>query len=100
MKSCYHFVILYQQVKELGVFVQNCACLGQDLKKIFAVYWYLGQDNVTVPETWPKEYYTSINKDQPIDVSFNGTQAPVYISVRFIFIYSRTLISVNVGYKQ
>lgn len=68
------------QVKEMGVLVQNCPCLGNDLKKIFNVYWYLGQSDVTVPNKWPSQFNTSINETNPLSVSFNNTRAPVFIS--------------------
>jgi hypothetical protein len=30
------------QVKEVGLLVKNCACLAQDVVKIWDVYWILG----------------------------------------------------------
>ncbi len=30
------------QVKEVGLLVKNCACLAQDVAKIWDVYWILG----------------------------------------------------------
>ncbi len=31
------------QVKEVGLLVKNCACLAQDVAKIWDVYWILGR---------------------------------------------------------
>ena len=31
------------QVKEVGLLVKNCACLAQDMAKIWDVYWALGR---------------------------------------------------------
>ncbi|XP_048259927.1 5'-3' exonuclease PLD3-like isoform X1 [Haliotis rufescens] len=71
------------QVKEMGVLVQNCSCLATDIGKIFDAYWYLAQDQVTIPGTWPASYNTDINGQTPEVVSYNGgndTQALVYMS--------------------
>ncbi len=32
------------QVKEVGLLVKNCACLAQDVAKIWDVYWILGKE--------------------------------------------------------
>ena len=56
------FNILYNcQVKEVGVLVKNCACLAEDMAKIWQVYWDLGADGATVPDTWPSDLSTTIN---------------------------------------
>ncbi|KAL8566112.1 hypothetical protein ACOMHN_051838 [Nucella lapillus] len=68
------------QVKELGIVVQNCPCLAQDLLKVFQVYWYLGTPDHSVPANWPPQYNTSINARTPATVHFNRTEAPVYMS--------------------
>ncbi|XP_046567384.1 5'-3' exonuclease PLD3-like isoform X1 [Haliotis rubra] len=71
------------QVKEMGVLVENCSCLATDIGKIFDAYWYLAQDDVTIPGTWPKSYNTVINDGTPEVVSYNGgndTKALVYMS--------------------
>uniref|UniRef100_A0A671K9H4 5'-3' exonuclease PLD3 n=1 Tax=Sinocyclocheilus anshuiensis TaxID=1608454 RepID=A0A671K9H4_9TELE len=67
------------QVKELGVVVYDCSCLAKDLGKIFEAYWYLNQTK-TVPAHWPKKYSTLYNKDTPMQLSLNGTDASVYLS--------------------
>ncbi len=33
------------QVKEVGLLVKNCACLAQDVAKIWDVYWALGRSD-------------------------------------------------------
>ncbi|XP_067275798.1 5'-3' exonuclease PLD3 [Pseudorasbora parva] len=67
------------QVKELGAVVYDCSCLAEDLGKIFEAYWYLNQTK-TVPAHWPSNYSTLYNKDTPMQLSLNGTDASVYLS--------------------
>ncbi|XP_077104603.1 5'-3' exonuclease PLD3 [Siphateles boraxobius] len=67
------------QVKELGAVVYDCGCLAEDLGKIFEAYWYLNQTK-TVPAHWPSKYSTQYNKDTPMQLSLNGTDASVYLS--------------------
>ncbi|XP_053124714.1 5'-3' exonuclease PLD3 [Hemicordylus capensis] len=68
------------QVKELGVAVYNCSCLAQDLGKMFEAYWALGLPNATIPSPWPDKYATPYNKQTPLALQLNGTDAGVYIS--------------------
>lgn len=80
----YVVYILYvysAQVKELGAVVYDCSCLAEDLGKIFEAYWYLNQ-TTTVPVHWPSKFSTLYNKDTPMQLSLNGTDASVYLSVR------------------
>ncbi|KAK7160860.1 hypothetical protein R3I93_008505 [Phoxinus phoxinus] len=67
------------QVKELGAVVYDCSCLAEDLGKIFEAYWFLNQTK-TVPAHWPSNYSTLYNKDTPMQLSLNGTDASVYLS--------------------
>lgn len=69
------------QVKELGVVVYNCTCLAQDLSKMFEVYWALGVPNATIPSPWPERFSTTYNKESPLGLTLNGTEARVYLSV-------------------
>ncbi|KAL8220030.1 UNVERIFIED_CONTAM: hypothetical protein K2H54_037851 [Gekko kuhli] len=68
------------QVKELGVAVYNCSCLARDLGKLFEAYWALGLPNATIPSPWPTNFSTSYNKETPLPLQLNGTQAGVYLS--------------------
>lgn len=67
------------QVKELGAVVYNCSCLAMDLLKIFEAYWFMGQSQ-TIPSPWPSSFSTSYNQDSPLQLSFNSSQASVYLS--------------------
>ncbi|XP_051953157.1 5'-3' exonuclease PLD3-like isoform X1 [Xyrauchen texanus] len=67
------------QVKELGAVVYNCSCLAEDLGKIFEAYWYLNQTKA-IPTHWPSKFSTLYNKDTPMQLSLNGTDASVYLS--------------------
>ncbi|KAL7980656.1 hypothetical protein Chor_001810 [Crotalus horridus] len=68
------------QVKELGAAVYNCSCLAQDLGKMFEVYWALGLPNTTIPSPWPSNYSTTYNRETPLELKLNGTEAAVYFS--------------------
>uniref|UniRef100_A0A7M4FCC6 Phospholipase D family member 4 n=1 Tax=Crocodylus porosus TaxID=8502 RepID=A0A7M4FCC6_CROPO len=61
------------QVKEVGAVIYNCSCLAQDLWKTFSTYWDVGHANASIPDPWPANYSTNINKDRPLEVQFNGT---------------------------
>uniref|UniRef100_A0A8D0DJX0 5'-3' exonuclease PLD3 n=1 Tax=Salvator merianae TaxID=96440 RepID=A0A8D0DJX0_SALMN len=68
------------QVKELGVVIYNCSCLAADLGKMFGIYWDLGLPNATIPAPWPAKYTTTFNKETPLQLTLNGTDAGVYFS--------------------
>ncbi|CAK1555218.1 unnamed protein product [Leptosia nina] len=70
------------QVKELGIVAYNCSCLGNDLGKIFDVYWSLGTSDAAVPDSWPKELSTEINMDHPINITDDQGHYGAYITVR------------------
>ena len=72
------------EVKELGVSGFNCSCLGEDLLKVFAAYWFLGASNTSsIPDKWPSSFSTNFNRTNPFLVPYNGAQVnyPVYIAV-------------------
>ncbi|XP_017272816.1 5'-3' exonuclease PLD4 isoform X2 [Kryptolebias marmoratus] len=68
------------QVKELGVVVYNCSSLANDLHKIFKSYWVMGLSNSSLPQPWPAEYDTDINKQHPLLVEEDNTTTSLYIS--------------------
>ncbi|XP_034475352.1 5'-3' exonuclease PLD3-like [Drosophila innubila] len=64
------------QVKELGVLGQNCPQLANDLAKIFKAYWYLGSNpNARIPTSWPWQYSTDYNQEQPMMLNVNRNPA-------------------------
>ncbi|XP_067680068.1 5'-3' exonuclease PLD3-like isoform X2 [Haliotis asinina] len=66
----------YTQVKELGVLVQNCSCLADDMEKIFQVYWQLASEDASVPASWSHDFSPAYKMDMPF-VTDTGT---VYLS--------------------
>ncbi|KIH54300.1 phospholipase D domain protein [Ancylostoma duodenale] len=42
------------EVKELGLYIQDCPCIAEDLHRIFKVYWHLG-----------KYYRVDVNLEKP-----------------------------------
>lgn len=68
------------QVKELGVVVYNCSSLAQDLHKIFMSYWDMGLSNSSLPQPWPAQYDTAINKQRPLLVTQGNVSSSVYLS--------------------
>ncbi|XP_075230962.1 5'-3' exonuclease PLD3-like isoform X2 [Lycorma delicatula] len=67
------------QVKELGIYVQNCSCLAEDVAKIFDVYWYLG-DKEKIPSHWPRNFTTRFNMYTPMKLYINNVTARIYAS--------------------
>ncbi|XP_049591108.1 inactive phospholipase D5 isoform X1 [Syngnathus scovelli] len=65
--------------KELGVLVYNCSCLALDLHRVFNVYWGL-QYKEFVPSFWSKRLFAIFNKDSPLELTLNSTEARAYIS--------------------
>ncbi|XP_026160348.1 phospholipase D4 [Mastacembelus armatus] len=68
------------QVKELGVVIYNCSSLAKDLHKIFQSYWVMGQSNSTLPQPWPSEYDTDINKQHPLLVEAENVSSSIYLA--------------------
>lgn len=72
------------QVKELGVLIENCSCLAQDISKIFSVYWQMGEEDARIPSKWPDTLSTKINANSPLKVNYSSADdhtANVYFSV-------------------
>ena len=67
------------QVKELGTVVHNCPSLATDLKKVFEVYWTLGDSN-SLPHTWPSSLATAYNEMNPLPLNLNDSAGEVFIS--------------------
>ncbi|XP_067471135.1 5'-3' exonuclease PLD4 [Thunnus thynnus] len=68
------------QVKELGVVIYNCSSLATDLHKIFQSYWVMGKSNSSLPQPWPPEYDTAINKDHPLLVKADNVSSRLYLA--------------------
>ena len=83
------------QVKELGVVIYNCSSLATDLHKIFQSYWVMGKSNSSLPQPWPPEYDTAINKDHPLLVKADNVSSRLYLAVSSL---SFSLSSLFTGY--
>ncbi|KAI8042114.1 5'-3' exonuclease PLD3 [Drosophila gunungcola] len=59
------------QVKEMGVLVQNCRQLTQDVGKIFEEYWYLGNSKDSEVPNWNYNYETDFNWREPMQLKVN-----------------------------
>lgn len=68
------------QVKELGVLVFNCSSLAKDLRKIFQSYWVMGLPNSSLPQPWPPQYDTTINKQHPLLLKKDNVTTQLYLS--------------------
>lgn len=75
------------QVKELGIMVSDCSCMGRDLQKVFDVYWILGKPGAQIPNEWPDNLKTDINMDHPIILTNSNVNETMYISVSKPTIY-------------
>jgi phospholipase D3/4 len=59
----------FAQVKELGVYVESCPCLGQDFTKIFNFWSYFGDDLQNVPSSnYPSKYSTDFTDEDPFQI--------------------------------
>lgn len=68
------------QVKEIGVLIQNCSCIAEDMAKIFQIYWDLGAPGAVVPPEWPPELATDYNNTSPLSVKLNNTKSRIYLA--------------------
>ncbi|XP_023120990.2 5'-3' exonuclease PLD3 isoform X2 [Amphiprion ocellaris] len=69
------------EVKEVGLLVQNCSCLAQDVHRIFGVYWSVGGlNNGSLPPYWPARLTALSSAENPLHLKFNGVPAQVYLS--------------------
>ncbi|KAK0132309.1 Phospholipase D4 [Merluccius polli] len=68
------------EVKELGALIYNCTSLAEDLHKIFLSFWEMGHFNSSLPQPWPSEYDTSINRDHPLVVKDGNVSSRIYLS--------------------
>lgn len=66
-------------MKELGAVVSDCRLLAQDLKKVFEVYWKVGEAN-KVPSIWPSNFSTEYNFLNPLPMNLNASAGQVFIS--------------------
>lgn len=81
------------EVKELGIYIQSCPCLADDLQKIFEIIKiYGGELNNTIPIGFPPKYDTNYNINSPLSIGlpgWNGTEiAYVYLAASPIAIKS------------
>ncbi|XP_041063462.1 inactive phospholipase D5-like [Carcharodon carcharias] len=67
------------QMKELGIIMYNCSCLGLDLHKVFSVYWQLEYRD-SAPEIWSKKLFGISSLHSPLKLQLNGMEAEVYLA--------------------
>ncbi|XP_045138773.1 5'-3' exonuclease PLD3-like isoform X2 [Portunus trituberculatus] len=68
------------QVKEVGIVIYNCSSLALDMKKIFEVYWQLGEKGAVIPSSWPAPLHTTYNLNHQLKLSLNGVPVSTYLS--------------------
>ncbi|KAI9515806.1 hypothetical protein NQZ68_022160 [Dissostichus eleginoides] len=69
------------QVKEVGLWVEDCSCLAQDAFRIFGVYRSIGGlNNGSLPPYWPARFSALSSSQNPLNLMFNGVPAQVYLS--------------------
>jgi hypothetical protein len=74
-------------VKELGVAIFNCPCLGEDLSKLFDIYWEMGAPNKPLPASWSDSMATAFNAEHPMELRLGSEQSAVFFSVCFRVTY-------------
>ncbi|XP_078086653.1 inactive phospholipase D5-like [Mustelus asterias] len=67
------------QMKELGIIMYNCSCLGLDLHKVFSVYWQLEYRD-SAPEIWSKKLFGISSLHSPLKLQLNGVEAEAYLA--------------------
>ena len=76
--------------KELGIFVKDCALLGEDARKIFDLYRSI--DGVKkLPRKYSRHYKTWINDANPLSV-YNTKDDTIYkvlLKMSYIIIYCK-----------
>ncbi|XP_063850084.1 5'-3' exonuclease PLD3-like isoform X3 [Scylla paramamosain] len=68
------------QVKEVGIIIYNCSSLALDMKKIFEVYWQLGEEGAVIPPSWPAPLHTIYNLGHQLKLSLDGVPVSTYLS--------------------
>lgn len=68
------------QVKEVGVAVEDCSCLSQDVSRVFEVYWTVGGAGGSLPPYWPARLSALSSSQHPLHLKLNGVPARVYLS--------------------
>ncbi|CAB3398248.1 unnamed protein product [Caenorhabditis bovis] len=66
------------QKMELGLLIEDCECLGEDLYNIFDVLWHLKETGLN--NNKPLQRNAAYNKERPLSVQIQGKPAKVYIA--------------------
>ncbi|CAJ0609368.1 unnamed protein product [Cylicocyclus nassatus] len=64
------------QKMELGVLVENCECLAEDLKNIFDIYWDIPKNSK--PDNLNRRAY--YNMEKPLEIMIGGEASAVYLA--------------------
>lgn len=68
------------EVKEVSAIVRDCPCYGDDLSKIFEIYWDMAEPGAKIPSDWPSSLSTQYNKDTPLKLFINHTETTTYLA--------------------
>eukprot|EP01080_Neovahlkampfia_damariscottae_P009729 gene9729-1933_t len=71
-------------VKELGILIEHCHCLGHDLEKVFHLWSYFSKDlNNQLPTSgkYPEEYDSEINDENPAQITKNNETIQFYFGI-------------------
>ena len=68
-----------RQVKELGILGINCPAIGEDLQKMFDIYWYLTSN--PVPASFPPLLDTQFNTNNPmkLNIEEDGSDMDIFL---------------------
>lgn len=67
----------YTQIKEIGIKMNECPELTQDIIKIFQTYMFMA-DTGDIPSSFPDYLKTNINVDNPLNLTLNNFGAKVF----------------------
>ena len=63
---------------ELGVLVENCECLGEDLRRIFKIYWNLHEKQDLKELEGAAALY---NMQNPLSIQIEREKSEIYLAV-------------------
>jgi len=67
------------QVKELGILIENCPLIAEDIAKIFWMYWEAANMK-DLPKHWPSKFDTIYNINHPAILDVNNEPTKLFIS--------------------
>jgi phospholipase D3/4 len=68
-------------VKELGILIEHCHCMGHDLEKVFNLWSYFGlnlNNQLPADSVFPTQFNTEITEENPAQITRNNETIQFY----------------------